>query len=68
MDGEDMHRMVGEARRLRPPRAALEALRRNTGPLPLATAQTCVELARDPERRLEPLRRPPAEPRPARMR
>jgi hypothetical protein len=57
MDGKDMQRVVGAAQRVRPPRDALEAMRRNTGPLPESNGQTCAELARDPERRLEPLRR-----------
>jgi hypothetical protein len=57
MDGHDMERRVGKARRRRARRAGIDALRRNHQPPPATTAQDCLKAGRDPERRLEPLRR-----------
>jgi hypothetical protein len=57
MDGHDMERCVGKAGRRRAPRAGIEALRRNHQPPQGTTAQDCLKAGRDPERRLEPLRR-----------
>lgn len=56
MDGSDLHRRVGDPAR-RPPREALETLRRNQQPPKGGTAEDCVKAARDPDRRFETLRR-----------
>jgi hypothetical protein len=57
MDGQDMERRIGQARRRRAPRTGIEALRRNHQPPQPATAQDCLKAGFDPARRLEPLRR-----------
>ncbi|PWS34065.1 hypothetical protein DFH01_27445 [Falsiroseomonas bella] len=57
MDGRDMERCVGKASRRRAPRAGIEALRRNQQPIRGATAEDCLRAGRDPDRKLEKLRR-----------
>lgn len=57
MDGWDMERCVGKASRRRAPRAGIEALRRNQQPMQGATAEDCLKAGRDPERKLDELRR-----------
>ncbi|WP_170984885.1 hypothetical protein [Roseomonas sp. AR75] len=56
MDGSDLQRRMGDPSR-RPPREAMEALRRNQQASQGGTAEDCLKVARDPEKRLEPLRR-----------
>lgn len=55
MDGRDLQRRAGRANRAA--RAGIEALRRRQAPLRAGSGEECARLARDPERRFEPLRR-----------
>ncbi|WP_270936208.1 hypothetical protein [Falsiroseomonas oryzae] len=57
MDGTDLQRRIGGKTRRPHPELALESLRRQQRPPAGGTAEDCLKVARDPERRLEPLRR-----------
>lgn len=57
MDGRDLQRCIGEARRGSAPRQGLAALWRGQGPRAGGSAEECLKAGRDPERRFEPLRR-----------
>jgi hypothetical protein len=57
MDGRDLERRVGAASRNRRSRAEIETMRRNQQPLHGGTAEDCLKAGRDPERKLEALRR-----------
>ncbi len=57
MDGSDMQRRIGPAQRQARRRAEWEALRRDQRPPKAGSAEECLKAARDPERRLEPMRR-----------
>ena len=53
----DLQRVVQQLRRGAPTRASFATLWRQQQPSEAASAEDCVRLGRDPERRLEPLRR-----------
>jgi hypothetical protein len=55
MDGTDMQRRIAEARH--GSGAAWEALRRGQRPLRPGSAADCLKAARNPDHRLEPMRR-----------
>ena len=57
MDGRDLHRCIEGARRGMMPRRGLASLWRDQRPPAAGTAEECLKLARDPDRRFEPLRR-----------
>jgi hypothetical protein len=57
MDGRDMQRRVGGGRQRVQGRESMEALRRNQGAPQGGTAEECLKAGRDPEKKLETLRR-----------
>ena len=57
MDGTDLQRRIGGARKLHGPAEGLAALWRSQRPPEGGSAADCLKVARDPGRRLEPLRR-----------
>ena len=57
MDGNDLHRRVGGARRRAQERDSIEAMRRNHAPQNTTSAEDCLKAGRDPERKFEDMRR-----------
>jgi hypothetical protein len=57
MDGTDMHRRIAAARRQARRQAEWEQLRRDQRPPEPGSAAECLAAARNPDRRLEPMRR-----------
>ena len=57
MDGMDLRRRMGWSAAAAKREARVSALRRRPRSLAPVTAADCVRLGREPERRLEPLRR-----------
>ncbi|WP_372623515.1 hypothetical protein [Falsiroseomonas sp.] len=57
MDGRDMQRRVGGGRRRAQERQSIEALRRNQAAPQGGSAADCLKAGRDPEKKLEELRR-----------
>jgi hypothetical protein len=57
MDGRDVERRTGDARRTRQVREGLAALWRNRPAQRRTSAADCAKAARDPERKFEQLKR-----------
>jgi hypothetical protein len=57
MDGHDVERRVGNARRTRQARDGLALLWRNRAAQRRTSAEDCVKAGKDPGRKFEPLKR-----------